>query len=100
LTEQSVVGLPIHIDQPHKTRGVCGSEEPTIRPSSHSPDPLGRQALTVPASIKADEPMECLELSAKRARLLFRQGAPLPRILPLFIFSSLERHCFVHSDEV
>jgi hypothetical protein len=44
--------------------------------------------------------MECLELSAKRARLLFRQGAPLPRILPLFIFSSLERHCFAHSDEI
>jgi hypothetical protein len=41
--------------------------------------------------------MEFLEFSAKRTPLLFRQGAPLPIILALFIFSSLERTNFGHS---
>jgi hypothetical protein len=43
------------------------------------------------------ELMKFLEISAKSTPLLFRQGALLPTIWALFIFSSLERIKFGHS---
>jgi hypothetical protein len=46
------------------------------------------------------ELMEFLEFSAKGTRLLFRQGAPLPTILALFVFSSLERTEFGHREQI
>jgi hypothetical protein len=46
------------------------------------------------------KPMEFLEFSAKGTPLLFRQGAPLPTILALFIFGSLEPTRFGHSKMI
>jgi hypothetical protein len=56
--------------------------------------------ITVPFCFKRNETMKPLDFSVETALLLFRQGAPLPRVLALFVFSDLEHHRLVHGAEI